>query len=111
MNGPRSVMRTTTDRPLSRFVTRTREPSGSVLDAAVNPLGSKGSPLLVERPANPGAYHEATSIDADEKSDMEVLLDSTGWWPRGLVVTHPGIAVEGAAKARIASDARIFARQ
>jgi hypothetical protein len=37
--GPRSLIRTTTDLPVSGFVTLTCEPSGSVFDAAVSPSG------------------------------------------------------------------------
>src|SRR5690606_37418201 len=59
LNGPRSLMRTTTERPLSSLTTRTRVLKGSVLCAAVSWLGSKISPLAVRRPANPGPYHDA----------------------------------------------------
>jgi len=64
-NGPRSLIRTTTDLPVSGFLTLTCEPSGSILDAAVIPSGLKLSPLLVRRPAKPGPYHEATSVCDD----------------------------------------------
>jgi hypothetical protein len=59
LNGPRSVIRTSTLRPLVTFVTRTRVPNGSVRWAAVNWAGSNTSPLAVRRPANPGPYHDA----------------------------------------------------
>ena len=38
-NGPRSLIRTTTDLPVSGLVTLTCEPNGKVLDAAVSPSG------------------------------------------------------------------------
>src|SRR5262249_36113571 len=50
-NGPRSLIRTTTLRPLLLFVTRTRVPNGSVRCAAVKPLGFARSPLAVRSPA------------------------------------------------------------
>jgi len=59
-NGPRSLILTTTDRPLARFVTRTRLPRGSVVWAAVSAPPSNVSPLAVRRCSNPGPYHEAT---------------------------------------------------
>src|SRR5690606_36188908 len=59
LNGPRSLMRTTTDRPLSRLVTVTSELNGSSLCAAVSWLGSKISPVAVRRPAKPGPYQDA----------------------------------------------------
>src|ERR1700747_3161727 len=59
--GPRSFIRTSTERPLPVFVTRTREPIGRVLDAAVSSWGLKASPSLVRWPTNPGPYQDATS--------------------------------------------------
>src|SRR5487761_1714488 len=53
--GPRSLMRTTTDRPLRRLVTRMRVLNGKLRDAAVSPSARKLSPLAVRKPA----YHEA----------------------------------------------------
>jgi hypothetical protein len=50
LNGPRSVIVTTTLLPLPRFVTRTRVPNGSVRCAAVSLCVSKRSPLAVARP-------------------------------------------------------------
>lgn len=49
-NGPRSLMRMITLRPLRRLVTRTNEPKGSVRCAAVSALGAIGSPLAVLPP-------------------------------------------------------------
>src|SRR5687768_8254880 len=49
-NGPRSFTRTTTDRPFSRFVTRTVVPNGNVRWAAVSFPLSNLSPLAVGRP-------------------------------------------------------------
>src|SRR5690606_5126899 len=46
-NGPRSLMRTVTERPVFVLVTWTLEPIGSVLCAAVRASGLKGSPLAV----------------------------------------------------------------
>lgn len=50
MKGPRSLMRTTTVRPLRRFVTRTLVPNGNERCAAVMAEGLKRSPLAVLRP-------------------------------------------------------------
>jgi hypothetical protein len=52
--GPRSLTRTSTERPFSMFTTRRQVPKGSFLWAAVSFLGSNFSPLAVGRPANPG---------------------------------------------------------
>ena len=38
-NGPRSLIRTRTERPFSGFDTSTTDPNGNVLDAAVSRLG------------------------------------------------------------------------
>ena len=51
-NGPRSLMRTTTDLPLAGLVTRTIDPSGSVRCAAVSRPGLNRSPLAVRWPAS-----------------------------------------------------------
>src|SRR5690606_15850168 len=59
LNGPRSLMRTTTERPLSSLTTRTKVLNGKVLCAAVSWLGSKIAPLAVRGPAKPGPYHDA----------------------------------------------------
>jgi hypothetical protein len=64
-NGPRSLMRTLTERPFETLVTCTTEPSGSVGEAAVSWLGSNRSPLDVRRPLNPGPYHEAVTTPGD----------------------------------------------
>src|SRR6185437_15765211 len=48
-------MRTTTDRPLRRLVTRMRGLQGKLRDAAVKPSARNVSPLVVRVPA----YHEA----------------------------------------------------
>ena len=50
LKGPRSLMRTTKERPLSKFVTRTKDGMGSVLCAAETPHWSKISPLAVFLP-------------------------------------------------------------
>jgi hypothetical protein len=44
------------------FITRTIDPIGIVVEAAVSLFGLKRSPLLVRRPANRGPYHEACTI-------------------------------------------------
>src|SRR5688572_17945416 len=49
-NGPRSLMRTTTDLLLRRLVTRTRVPNGKVLCAAVSAPEFTRSPLAVRPP-------------------------------------------------------------
>src|SRR6266446_3463268 len=58
-NGPRSLMRTTTERPFARFVTRTRVPSGNERCAAVKPFASNRSPLAVRLPSKLSPYHDA----------------------------------------------------
>src|SRR5262245_39661251 len=58
-NGPRSLIRTSTERPLVRLVTMVREPSGSDGCAAVSSFWSKISPLAVRLPWKPGPYQEA----------------------------------------------------
>jgi len=50
LNGPRSLMRTTTVRPLRRLVTRTIVPNGKVRCAAVSFSDTKRSPLEVVPP-------------------------------------------------------------
>jgi hypothetical protein len=57
--GPRSLIRTTTERPFRRLVTRTFVPKGRVRWAAVNCPGLKVSPLAVRRPEKPLPYQEA----------------------------------------------------
>ena len=64
MNGPRSLTRTTMDRPFSRFVTLTAEGMGRVLWAADTMPGSKISPLAVRFPANCLPYHEAMPVSS-----------------------------------------------
>lgn len=56
---------TTTERSVERSVTRTRDPNGKVLEAAVSLFSLKTWPLLVRRPSNPGPYHEAVTIRGD----------------------------------------------
>jgi hypothetical protein len=60
--GPRSFTRTSTERPLFRFVTRRRVPNGSVGWAAVSLSMSNVSPLAVGRPWWYAPYHEASPI-------------------------------------------------
>ena len=61
-NGPRSFTRSSSCRPFSRLVTRTRLGSGNVGCAAVTPFMSKRSPFAVGRPWNAGPYQEATPV-------------------------------------------------
>src|SRR3954452_9225105 len=60
--GPRSLMRTTTERPVRSLVTRTLAPNGSVLWAAVRSLVLNRSPLAVRLPWKPGPYQEAAPL-------------------------------------------------
>jgi hypothetical protein len=55
-NGPRSLIRTTTARPVRPLVTRTLVPNGRLLWAAVSALVLKRSPFAVRRPWKPGPY-------------------------------------------------------
>src|SRR5919206_4977946 len=52
-------IRTTTERPVRLFTTRTLAPNGRVRCAAVSALVLKVSPLAVRRPWRPGPYQEA----------------------------------------------------
>ena len=58
--GPRSLTRTTTVRPLRRFVTLTCVPKGNVGCAIVIASESKRSPLAVGRSWKAAPYHETT---------------------------------------------------
>ena len=58
-NGPRSLTRTTTSFPVTRFRTETYVGRGSVLWAAVILSMSQVSPLEVRRPWSFGPYHDA----------------------------------------------------
>src|SRR5580692_11317929 len=64
-NGPRSVIFTTTDSLLARFVTRTIVPIGNVRCAAVIAFWSYTSPSALLRPAYGGPYQLAipTSVE------------------------------------------------
>src|SRR3712207_508928 len=55
-------MRTTTERPVRSFTTRTCVPNGRVRWAAVRALALKVSPLAVLRPWKPGPYQEARPL-------------------------------------------------
>src|SRR5690606_13720177 len=68
MKGPRSSIRTTTDRPLARLWTRTSDPKGSLRCAAVSAFGLLSLPLAV-RPFN--AYQEALPHSAGEAVAQE----------------------------------------
>ena len=61
-NGPRSLMRTTTDRPFFRFSTFTLVPKGSERCAAVSAPGSQRSPEAVLEVRE---YQEARPISAN----------------------------------------------
>ena len=58
-NGPRSLIRTVTERPVRSLTTRTLVPNGKVRCAAVMAFALKVSPLAVLRPWKPGPYHDA----------------------------------------------------
>lgn len=62
--GPRSVIRTTTDRPVERSVTRTRVPNGSDGCAAVSAAGSSGSPSAMRVWPGSRVYHDASPCSA-----------------------------------------------
>ncbi len=83
MNGPRSLIRTTTERPLVRFSTSTLVPNGSDRCAAVSSLGSIFSPFAVILAGS--EYQEAWpswsalarstgSIAAAPRSPTEIIL-------------------------------------
>src|SRR3954468_8535636 len=55
-------MRTTTDRPVRSFVTRSWVSNGKVLWAAVRALVLNVSPLAVRLPWKPGPYQEAAPV-------------------------------------------------
>src|SRR3954451_12711314 len=71
--GPRSLMRTTTDLPVRSFVTRTRDPNGRVLWAAVRALVLNRSPLAVRFPWKPGPYQDAAPVWMDLASAAEAV--------------------------------------
>jgi hypothetical protein len=60
MEGPRSLMRTTTERPFRRLVISTQLPNGSSGWAAVSPFISNTSPVAVTFPWNSSPYQLAT---------------------------------------------------
>src|SRR4051794_4323824 len=55
-------MRTTTERPVRSFVTRSWVPNGRVLWAAVRAWVLNVSPLAVRLPWKPGPYQEAAPV-------------------------------------------------
>src|SRR3954451_6997413 len=55
-------MRTTTDLPVRSLVTKTREPKGKLLCAAVRAWVLNRSPLAVRLPWKPGPYQEAAPL-------------------------------------------------
>src|SRR3954470_12735785 len=55
-------MRTTTDRPVRSFVTRSWVPNGRVLCAAVSAWVLNRSPFAVRLPWKPGPYQEAAPL-------------------------------------------------
>ena len=76
-NGPRSLIRTVTPRPLRRLVTRTCVPNASVRCAAVSPVGFARSPLAVLEPEY--AYTDAIP-DSAIPSVEPVRSVSRMWW-------------------------------
>ncbi len=61
-NGPRSLTRTVSFRPLARLVTSTIEGSGRVVCAAENWFRSKISPFAVAFIWKASPYHEAMPV-------------------------------------------------
>lgn len=76
LNGPRSLTRTITDRPILQVVTGTREGSGSVRCAAVMSCMSKRSPFAVRRPWKPAAVPGGDT--ALHVADAAVAHESSG---------------------------------
>src|SRR6266446_966312 len=92
LKGPRSLIRTTTERPFRLWVTRTNVPNGSVRCAAVNRAGWDASPLAVLPPlcewtaarpdwetssAGSAAEHtSAISKAASADSELRIILKS-----------------------------------
>src|SRR5919199_4579479 len=87
-------MRTTTERPVRLFTTRTRVPNGRVRCAAVSAFVLKVSPLAVRRPWKPGPYQEARPERV---------------FPEGSALREVG-PTKHAVKARAAATARLGAR-
>src|SRR6218665_1685197 len=82
MNGPRSLMRTTTLRPLLRLVTFTLVPNRSERWAAVRSLAFMRSPEAVfepsayhEAPPHPAAWASATNADEQAKTAAAVTTE------------------------------------
>src|SRR5215203_4035641 len=65
-------MRTTTERPVRSFVTRTREPNGKLLCAAVRAWVLKRSPLAVRLPWKPWPYQDAPPLWMGLASAVEI---------------------------------------
>lgn len=63
MNGPRSLTRTMTERPLRSFTTLRRVPKANVRCAAVRPFGLNRSPFAV---LAPDPYQEAIPLCSAE---------------------------------------------
>src|SRR5438046_7943637 len=70
--GPRSLISTSTEPPVSILVTLALLPRGRVLWAAVNLESSKVSPFAVFFPLNPGPYQEASPICAPRSEERRV---------------------------------------
>lgn len=71
-NGPRSSMRTITERPVSRSVTRTRVPNGRLRCAAIRLRDVSRSPSAVRCSA--GQYHDARPTCIQDAGPV-----ATGW--------------------------------
>src|SRR5579875_1784740 len=71
-------MRTTTERPFRKLVTRMRVLNGRLREAAASSSGRKVSPLAVRSNALP-AYHEATPIRSLWRSRQTVDRTIRGW--------------------------------
>src|SRR5262245_53939917 len=84
--GPRSVIRTTTIRPYSRSVTRTRVPNDNVRWAAVRSYISKGSPVAVGRAWCARPYHDAIPSSPCRDSGGESMAQ-----PASATITAPKV--------------------
>ncbi len=87
--GPRSLIRTTTERPVSRLVTRTWVPNGSERWAAVRASATWVSPSAVGLLLACGRYQEASPSWKQGGG-----LDAAGC-PWGAAHRHPGRAAAG----------------
>ena len=106
--GPRSLIRTTTVRPVAWLRTQTREPNGSVGCAAVSARMSKRSPLAVRRRWNCAPYHEASptsSAVASPRDDASTPGGGSGGGGGGSIsMASPGTVRRWGASASASAD-------